>query len=499
MARRENLTPVHLSVASTGIGGMDDILGGGLPRNHLYLIEGTPGTGKTTLGMQFLLEGTRRGEQGLYVSLSESKRELLEAAHSHGWDLEGLPILEMTPGEEELAPEAQYTVFHPADVELTSTTDSLLKHVDAINPRRIVLDSLSELRLLAREPLRYRRQILTLKRHFSNRQSTVLLLEGQTMDTRDLQLQTLAHGVISLERLERDFGTNRRRMEIRKLRGVAFREGYHDFTIGTGGINLHPRLVAAEHRPGFQRHSVPSGLKQLDALLGGGIDTGTSTLFLGAAGAGKSTIAAQYAAASAQRGELACIFSFDEIVETLVARAEALGMRFSSHIEDGTLLMQQVDPAELSPGAFVARVRSLVQDSQARVIVIDSLSGLLAAMPGEKFMTIQLHELLSFLNQQGVATIITMPQHGLMGNSLASPAVDVSYLADTVVLFRYFEAGGHVRKAISVLKRRSGAHEHTIRELSFTNGQIEVGPPLEEFQGVLTGAPAPAGRRKEVA
>jgi len=474
--------------ASTGIRGLDDVLVGGFPRNHLFLVEGHPGTGKTTMALQFLLAGQRDGEKGLYVTLSESKNEIIEVGASHGWQLDSIPIFEMTPSEEDLAPEEQYTVFHPSDVELNDTTKLVLQQVDETNPSRVVFDSLSELRLLARDALRYRRQILALKRYFAGRRCTVLLLDDLTADPSDLQLESIAHGVITMQRLEREYGINRRRLEVRKMRGSRFREGYHDFSIEPGGIVVHPRLIAAEHRPHPDQEPVPSGVKELDALLGGGIDSGTSTLLMGPAGSGKSTIAAHYAIAAAQRNDFACFFCFDESAATLAKRSRGLGMSLDKHMESGKLMVQQIDPAELAPGAFVARIREMVVNQNAKLVVIDSLNGLLNAMPDERFLVIQLHELLTFLGQQGVCTIMTLAQQGLIGNNMTSP-LDLSYIADSVVLFRYFESAGRVKQALSVVKKRSGPHERTIRELSFGPRGVQVGPPLEHFEGVLTGVP----------
>ena len=483
--------------AKTGIAGLDDILGGGLTQTHLYLIEGDPGTGKTTLALQFLLEGVKNGERALYVTLSESKRELLGVAESHGWSLVGVPIFEMTP-DEELSAEAQYTVFHPSDVEFSDTTAAVLKEVDRIKPKRIVFDSLSELRMLARDPLRYRRQILSLKRYFADRDCTVLLLDDRTAEGNDLQLQSIAHGVIIMESLEREFGVKRRRLEVRKMRGSSYREGHHDYTIQTGGVVVFPRLIAAEHKPEQQQRPVLSGIAGLDKLLGGGLDTGTSTLLMGPAGTGKSSIAIRYVVTAAERGERSAIFAFDETTAILLARAKGLGMAsLQRFITSGEVILQQVDPAELSPGEFVARVRDLVAQG-IEVIVIDSLNGFLNSMPGESFLIMQLHELLSFLNQQGVTTILTLAQHGFVGSNMQSP-VDVSYLADCVLLFRYFEARGEVKQAISAVKKRTGLHERAIRELVLANAEIRVGPPLSNFEGVLTGVPKYRGNERELA
>ena len=473
----------------TGVPGLDDILFGGFPQGHLYLIEGDPGTGKTTLALQFLLEGIRNGERTLYVTLSESREELGQVARSHGWDPEPLEIFELIPPEEDLKPEAQYTVFHPSEVELADTISSILGRVDEVRPQRLVFDSLAELRMLARDPLKYRRQILALKRHLSGGNITVLLLDDRTSNNNDdLQLQSIAHGVIVMQGIGRDYGIRRRRIEIHKLRGSAFREGYHDYIIRTGGLDIFPRLIAAEHKPGFQRRPVPSGIQELDDLLSGGIDTGTSTLLTGPAGCGKSTIATRYACSAAQRGEKAAIYTFDESLGTLIERASGLGLDPRPFLASGRLQVEQIDPAELSPGEFIARIRRLVDDQQLRVVVIDSMNGLLNAMPNEQYLALQLHELLSYLSQQGIATIITLAQAGVIGSSMQSP-VDVSYLADTIILFRYFERTGQICQAISVVKKRSGPHERTIRELFLRQGQVSVGKPLNQFEGVLTGVP----------
>ena len=477
------------TLLNTGVPGFDEILHGGLPGGHLYLIEGNPGTGKTTLGLQFLLAGIRKGERVLYVTLSESESELREAIHSHGWSAESLVVCEMASPEEDLKPEAQYTVFHPSEVELADTLAAIFKEVDALQPQRLVFDSLSELRMLARDPLKYRRQILALKRHMAGRDCTVLLLDDGTAEGgHDLQLQSIAHGVVHLEVINRDYGVNRRRIQICKVRGSRYSEGFHDYTIEKGGIAVYPRLIAAEHKPGFQRKNVPSGMKELDDLFRGGIDTGTSTLLLGPAGCGKSTIALSYAVSAAQRNEKAMIFAFDESINTLLDRARSLNMDPDPLSQKRFLEVQQIDPAELSPGQFVARVRQLVEEENLRVLVIDSMNGLLNAMPHEQFLAMQLHELFSYLGQQGVATIITLAQHGLIGTEMNSP-VDVSYLADTVLLFRYFERAGQIRQALSVVKKRSGPHERAIRELIFGEGRVYVGEPLTNFEGVLTGVP----------
>lgn len=480
---------------ATGIEGLDNILEGGFPANRIYLIEGDPGTGKTTLALQFLLEGARLGEPGLYVTLSETKEEMLSVAESHGWSLDDVSIYELIPSEDSLKPESQYTIFHPSEIELNETTSAVLEEVERIKPRRVVFDSLSEMRLLAHEALRFRRQILALKQYFIGRQTTVLLLDDKVADGRDLQVQSIAHGVISLEHLAVEYGGERRRLRVIKLRGARYRGGYHDFNIETGGVVVFPRLVAAEHRQSFTKEAVTSDVPELDALLGGGLDRGSSTLILGPAGCGKSSIGAQFAAAAASRGERAAVFVFDEITETYVARAAGIGTDIRGYIKDNLITLQQVDPAELAPGEFAHAVIRAVERDKARVVIIDSLNGYLNAMPEERFLTIQMHELLMYLNQQGVVTILVMAQHGFLGNSMATP-VDVSYLADTVLMLRYFEADGAVHRALSVLKKRTGAHENTIRELNITSGGIRVGEPLIKFRGVLTGVPDYSGTQE---
>jgi len=484
-----NPTPTsRVARLSTGVAELDSILDGGFPENRIYLIQGEPGTGKTTLALQFLMEGGRQGEPGLYVTLSETKEELLSIAASHGWSLDTFEIYELVTPEDSLKPESQYTIFHPSEVELSETTTAVLEQVDRVKPRRVVFDSLSEMRLLARDPLRFRRQIRSLKQYFAGHESTVLLLDDKVDQGQDLQVQTVAHGVLSLEHLAVEYGMERRRMRVIKLRGSRFRGGYHDFQIRTGGLAVFPRLVASEHHQKFDRTSVSTGLKALDTLLGGGLDRGTSTLIMGPAGSGKSTLASHFAAAAAKRGEKAALFIFDELKETLLSRSEGTGASLGKYVDEGKVTIQQIDPAELSPGEFVQYVRRCVDEMDARVIVIDSLNGYINAMPEERFLTIQMHELLTYLNQQGVVTVMVMAQHGFLGNTMATP-VDVSYLADSVLLLRYFEAEGAIRRALSVVKKRSGAHESTIREVQFTPQGIHVGEPLRNFRGVLTGVP----------
>jgi circadian clock protein KaiC len=481
MTSQDDETP-----AATGIPGLDAILRGGFPRNHIYLIDGHPGTGKTTLGLSFLLEGARLGEACLYVTLSETRRELEGVARSHGLTLEGVNIFELVPSEETLQGDRQYTMFHAAEVELSETTRAVLAEVERVKPLRIVFDSLSEMRLLAQNSLRYRKQILALKQFFAGREITVLFLDDRTAEVGDRQVESIAHGVLSLEQLPITYGSDRRRARIQKLRGVNFHAGFHDFIIQRGGLAVFPRLVAGEHSRPYERELVKSGLPALDALLGGGLKRGTSALLLGPSGVGKSTIAAQYAAAFAERGELAVIFSFEETVESISERCDAFGMGIGKHLETGRVEIRQVDPTELSPGELVHAIRGAVEERGATFVAIDSLNGYLTAMPEEQFLIAQLHELLTYLGRQGVLSIIVVAQHGLVG-AVQSP-VDTSYLADSVILLRFFEAGGEVHHAISVVKKRQGRHERTIRELSFDAG-IHVGRPLRNFQGVLTGVP----------
>ena len=471
---------------------MDDILEGGLPANHLYLTEGEPGTGKTTLALQFLLEGIERGETALYVTLSETKNELEEVARSHGWNLEKLHIFELIPPGESLKPESQYTIFHPSEIELNETTAAVLEEVERLNPSRVVFDSLSEMRLLARDPLRYRRQILALKQYFAPRDCTVLLLDDETSDSNDLQVRSIVHGVVTLEHLAVELCAERRRLRVVKLRGSRFRGGHHDFNLETGGIRLFPRLVAAAHTEKTPGATIKTSVAGLEELMGGGFDAGTSTLFIGPAGAGKSSLATLVALSAAENGEKAAIFVFDEIRETYINRAEGLGANIRKFIEDGLVTIQQIDPAELSPGEFADAITKSVARDAAKVVIIDSLNGYLNSMPEERFLTIQMHELLTYLNRQGVVTILIMGQHGFLGNNISSP-IDVSYLADTVLMLRYFETSGEVRRAISVVKKRTGAHENTIRELKFSARGLIIGEPLKGFEGVLTGNPVYTG------
>jgi circadian clock protein KaiC len=477
---------------STGVSGLDGILGGGLMPGRLYLVEGTPGAGKTTLGLQFLMDGKARGERGLYITLSETTEELEIVAGSHGWSLDGIDLFELTSAQNLSSPDREMTLFHPWEVELGETVKLITEQVDRTVPIRVVFDSVTEMRLLAEEPLRFRHQILALKQFFAARQATVLLLEEiSTSNGRDLELSSLCHGVVRLERWTLDFGGARRRLEIMKIRGAACREGWHDYRIRTGGIEVFPTLAAPEHPAPFIGEPVPSGLAELDALLDGGPLRGTSMLLSGPTGAGKSTLILQYVCAAASRGEHSALYEFEERIGTMLVRAAKLGLDLQAYIETGLVTLRQVDPAQIAPGEFAHIVRNEVEKNGARLVVIDSLSGYLAAMPQEKHLVLQLHELLSYMNQQGVLSLLINPQHGGVGDPQSS--LDLSYLADTVMLLRFFEAGGRVRKALSIVKNRGGAHEDRIREYRIDIHGLRVGEPLTGFRGVLTGTPAYTG------
>lgn len=474
--------------ARTGVEGLDEVLLGGLPRNHVYLVEGAPGTGKTTLALQFAMEGIRQGEAVLYVALSETVRELRTVADSHGWNIDHLQIFEIAPQEASGGLGEEYTIFHSDEVEMAATIGTILERVAQMQASHVIIDSLAELRLMSRDSVRYRRQVLALKQYFTARQITVLFLDDRTSLHPDHQLHSLVHGVISLERLPREYGKSRRRLEVVKLRGAEYAEGYHDYSIQKSGLVVFPRLVSAhQHRP-YQHETVGSGLEGLDNLLGGGLDRGSATLVLGPSGAGKTTLSLKYAVAAIERAESVALYSFDEGVNSVLTRGDALGMNLTEHMRERRIQIHQINPAELSPGDFADRVRRSVDETNVQVIIIDSLNGYLSAMPQEEFLILQMHELLTFLNQQGVVTILILAQQGIFGAMLTNP--DLSYLADSIVLLRFFEANGKVRRAISVVKKRSSRHEQTIREFTIgLPGGFQIGKPLDEFQGVLSGVP----------
>ncbi|MEO8040411.1 MAG: ATPase domain-containing protein [Betaproteobacteria bacterium] len=474
--------------AATGIDGLDDVLNGGLIPDRLYLLEGRPGTGKTTLGFQFLLDGVRQGESVMYVTLSETQEEIRAVAASHGWSLDGVAIRELISATGTLDGEDEYTVFHPSEVELGDTTRRMLEDVERAQPSRLVLDSLSELRLLAGTALRYRRQILGLKQFFAGRRCTVLMLDDLTSAPHDLQVQSIAHGAVMLELQIATFGAVRRRLSVTKYRGSEFRGGYHDYQIRRGGIEVYPRLVAAEHRQQSSRERLRSGIDALDALLGGGLERGSSTLIQGAAGTGKSTIAALFAAQAAERGEHSALFLFEESTNTLFERMEGFGIDLHRYVASGLVRIRQVDPAEVSPGELAHEVRQCVEADDARLVVFDSLNGFLNSMPDETALIVHLHELMSYLGQLGVATVLIGAHQGILGTAMNGP-VDASYIADAVLLLRYFEADGEVNQAISVVKMRGGDHERTLREFTMKAGRISIGEPLRHFRGVLTGVP----------
>jgi circadian clock protein KaiC len=482
--------------ALTGIRGLDDVLCGGLSRGSIFLLEGEPGSGKTTIALQFLIAGAAAGEKGLYITLSETEPELRAGAKSHGWELDhNIVVRELIPADSLLAGDQHQTLLYASDLELGETAQQIFAAVEQVQPTRLVIDSLSEIRLLAQSSLRYRRQILTIKHHFARRNITVLMLDDLTSEANDKTVHSIAHGVVLLQQIAPDYGAERRRMRILKYRGTRYRGGYHDMTIATGGVNVFPRLVAGEHRTRFARDAIPTGIKPFDDLLGGGIDAGSSTLVIGPAGTGKSLIAITFALAAVKRGEKAALFIFDEELGLLFDRMKGLGLDVEGARHRGELMIEQIDAAELSPGEFSHRVRKIVDEHSIKTVIIDSLNGYQAAMPAENSLILHIHELLQYLNRQGAATFLTMAQHGLVGH-MAAP-IDVTYLADSVLLLRYFEALGSVRRAMSCIKKRTGSHETTIREYHIGKGGLRVDAALTEFQGVLTGVPNVLSRSRE--
>jgi circadian clock protein KaiC len=486
-----------MSETKTGVAGLDRILNGGLPSFRTYLVEGSPGAGKTTLAMQFLMEGAREKQRPLYITLSETADELRASAASHGWTLNGIEIREYIITDVSIERDRELTMYHSSDVELGDTMGRMLRDIQAMRPDRVVIDALSELRLLSESVLRYRRQLLALKKFFAESKCTVLVLDDRSNPERDSHVESIVHGVITLEHDLTQYGSDRRRLRVRKLRGRTFQAGLHDYTIRTGGLEVFPRLVAADHEIKFERRPMRSGLKELDQLLGGGPQAGTSTLLIGPAGSGKTTVAMQYAVAAAQNGQKVAMYMFDELRGLLVDRLKVVGIDLQGVIDSGLMTARQIDPTQMSPGEFAARVRDDVEMGDVKLVVIDSLNGYLNAMPHEEFLAAQLHELLGYLGNRGITTFMVVAQQGIMGANMGTP-VDASYLADSIVIFRYFEARGEVRKAISVAKKRGGTHENTIRELIVDGHGIRVGAALADFHGVLTGVPRFLGTEEKL-
>ena len=468
-------------VAPTGIAGLDEILGGGLPEHQMYFIQGDPGAGKTTLSFQFLLEGVRRGEKSLYITLSASARDLNRVARSHRWDVSDIEISEQFQTTRSM----DTTVFRPAEIELARTVQAILDTIEERRPDRVVIDSLGEIRLLAESALRYRKQLLTLKEFFRDRQITALVLDDRATSTRESEVQGLAEGVIRLSVSLPMYGNTRRSLEVVKMRGVGFRGGSHDFMIDRGGLTVFPRLSAGQHLVSREQGVVSSGVAGIDALTGGGLERGSATMIMGPAGVGKSSLALQFAMSAAASGERVTFFIFEEHRTVFLKRAASLGFAVAPLIEAGHVIVEQIDPAEMSVGEFAYAVRTSVETRGSTMVIIDSLNGYFNAMPEEHFLTLHLHELLSYLTDAAVTTIVIVSQHGALGQ-VTSP-VDVSYLADAVILLRYYETRGAFGRAISMLKKRTSAHEQTVREFRLTSEGFRVGAVLEEFRGILSG------------
>jgi circadian clock protein KaiC len=486
-------TTEFLPRASTGIAGLDDVFGGGWARTRMHLLEGSPGTGKTTIALQFLLAGAKAGETGIYISLAETEQELRDGARSHGWEIDpSIEIFELVPPDSVLDPEQHQSLLYSSDLELGEAITRVFQSIDRVKPQRVVIDSLSEIRLLAQSALRYRRQILALKYYFAKHNSTVLMLDDLTGETNDRAVHSIAHSVTQLEQLAPIYGAERRRLRVAKCRGQRFRGGYHDFVISPGGVQVFPRLVAADQRKGFSGELLKSGLPELDKLVGQGLLTGSSTLVMGPAGTGKTLLVMQYLREAVRRGERAAMFVFDEELGLLFARAAQMGIDLFGMRDSGKLVIEQMDAAELSPGEFSHRVCNAVDRDDISVVAIDSLNGYQAAMPEEQFLILHIHELLQYLNRRGASTFLTLAQSGMVGEH--KTPVDMTYIADSVIMLRYFEALGRVRRALSVVKKRGGPHEDTIREFRIDATGIHVGEALQEFHGVLRGVPTFVGR-----
>jgi circadian clock protein KaiC len=491
------MEPVVPDVTPTGIEGLDKLLLGGLPRHHMYLLQGEAGTGKTTVGMQFLIEGVRAGETSLFIALAETRQDLLEVAASHGWSLEGIDIYEVTTAEAAERLSGTQTIFPTSEVELSEVTDEIIKKLQETRPQRVLFDAVSELRLLADSPVRYRRQILALRDAIAQIQATALLTDTAVKDEEDRVLDSLVHGIIRLERWAPDYGAARRRLEITKLRGTRYQEGWHDMAITTGGVEVYPRprrVGQAEHADWRQ---LASGVPALDSLTGGGLEMGTAALIVGSSGTGKSSLASLYVHAALDNGLKGAVFVFDERPETLYKRSEDIGLPLRPFVAGGQLTLHAVETGTTSPGQFADTVRGLVEEQGIRIILLDSLTGYLRAMPEETLLVQQMHDLLNYLSQKGVLSLLVVTHHGLIGERMQQD-LDLSYISDTVVLLRHFEAGGALRKALSVVKKRHGWHEKTIRELTIRAGGIEVGEPLHGFRGVLTGNPEFRGEKDDL-